>query len=426
MKMGVFLHDPPEKCTDIGGHEGAAETNRTVFGLDNNALAGVNAEMNEVVRLADHCAASVDRFVFPQRKCSSRFTGKPGEAFRHPLCSEEYVPEKSSLESTERYHAILSAAFGGIPEDLPLQGKFFCLWRFWCENAMDNQNFPSPEVALFPADTRIPDHTIWNHIAIASAFAGTYDSTSGRLKPALLMFQLGPVQEFIAQARSTRDLWSGSYLLSWLIAHALKAISDAIGPDAVIFPNLRGNGIFDALHREEVYEKSHYSNGDGTSDSLWDRLRKNEDFDKRLVTPTLPNRFLALVPEERVEELARLAEKAIRDELKKIGEAVWKWFAQEARQAEWENPETKAKCKVSEAEITSWKARWNRQVEAFLQLSWAWQPWLEREECLEAFGKLPVNRKSDGNTPYGTLETFLKLSEEWLKEECRDERFYED
>ena len=37
----------------------------------------------------------------------------------------------------------------------------------------------------------------------------------------LLKLQIGPVQEFIAQARSTRDLWSGSYLLSWLIAAGL-------------------------------------------------------------------------------------------------------------------------------------------------------------------------------------------------------------
>lgn len=30
----------------------------------------------------------------------------------------------------------------------------------------------------------------------------------------LMKVQVGPVQEFIAQARSTRDMWAGSYLLS--------------------------------------------------------------------------------------------------------------------------------------------------------------------------------------------------------------------
>ena len=32
-------------------------------------------------------------------------------------------------------------------------------------------------------------------------------------------------EDFIAQAQSTRDLWSGSFLLSWLMAHAMKSWS---------------------------------------------------------------------------------------------------------------------------------------------------------------------------------------------------------
>ena len=33
---------------------------------------------------------------------------------------------------------------------------------------------------------------------------------------AILHVKLGPVQGFIRQARRTRDLWAGSFLLSWL------------------------------------------------------------------------------------------------------------------------------------------------------------------------------------------------------------------
>lgn len=36
-------------------------------------------------------------------------------------------------------------------------------------------------------------------------------------------FTLGPVQSFVGQARRTRDLWAGSFLLSWLVAVAIKA-----------------------------------------------------------------------------------------------------------------------------------------------------------------------------------------------------------
>lgn len=39
----------------------------------------------------------------------------------------------------------------------------------------------------------------------------------------LLDFSIGPVQRVVAQSRRTRDLWSSSYLLAYLSAHALRA-----------------------------------------------------------------------------------------------------------------------------------------------------------------------------------------------------------
>src|SRR5690606_5177224 len=40
----------------------------------------------------------------------------------------------------------------------------------------------------------------------------------------LLLITLGPVQDFIAQARRTRDLWYGSHLLSELSRAAARAL----------------------------------------------------------------------------------------------------------------------------------------------------------------------------------------------------------
>jgi len=47
-------------------------------------------------------------------------------------------------------------------------------------------------------------------------------SSSGDADKAFLAFSLGPVQSFIESAVSLRDLWSGSYILSWLTWHAMK------------------------------------------------------------------------------------------------------------------------------------------------------------------------------------------------------------
>ncbi len=61
-------------------------------------------------------------------------------------------------------------------------------------------------------------------------------------------FTLGPVQSFVAQARRTRDLWAGSFLLSWLTGHAMKAVLDQGGE--ITFPRVTENGkIVDPLLR---------------------------------------------------------------------------------------------------------------------------------------------------------------------------------
>ena len=40
-------------------------------------------------------------------------------------------------------------------------------------------------------------------------------------RDAFLAFSLGPVQTFIAAARTVRDLWTGSYVLAWLTWQAI-------------------------------------------------------------------------------------------------------------------------------------------------------------------------------------------------------------
>ena len=44
----------------------------------------------------------------------------------------------------------------------------------------------------------------------------------------MLLFSLGPVQTFIAQARKTRDLWLGSYLLARLMEAAMKGMDNVL------------------------------------------------------------------------------------------------------------------------------------------------------------------------------------------------------
>lgn len=43
----------------------------------------------------------------------------------------------------------------------------------------------------------------------------------------VLTLSIGPVQEFIASARRSRDLWSGSWLLSEMAKAAAKSLFEA-------------------------------------------------------------------------------------------------------------------------------------------------------------------------------------------------------
>jgi len=224
---------------------------------------------------------------------------------------------------------------------------------------------------------------------------------------------MGNVQSFIAQARSTRDLWSGSYLLSWLIAHAMKAITDELGPDAIIFPSLKGNGVFDALHKDDMYAST-YQDKKGEERTLWERMcedyEKPDNLKSWLCTPTLPNRFLALVPLSRAEKLAEAASKAVRTELvKHIGDAVWKWivkFIENSDDKEWK----------ASIDTAAWETRWNAQIEAFPQTAYAIQSWLDREKCLEALKELPEPADDESKGAYKIFKTFLEFAE---KDEVR-------
>lgn len=49
------------------------------------------------------------------------------------------------------------------------------------------------------------------------------------------------MRDFIEQARKSRDLWVSSFLLAELVWHAMLPIVERYGPDAIVYPDLRGN-----------------------------------------------------------------------------------------------------------------------------------------------------------------------------------------
>jgi hypothetical protein len=284
--------------------------------------------------------------------------GATGGALTLPF-EGEFVTSELAHETDQTIQPVL-AGFGDIPDDSidPCgkwwRARFFAHWRLWQKHASDRDY----RFAFLPADTRIPDHTIWTHMQVVSALAGCAASDDPTVSPkaAFLKFQLGPVQDFIAAARSIRDLWSGSYLLSWLMAAGMRALSAEVGPDAVIFPNLRGQPLFDLHWRDELWSKVSIG-----SQSVWESL---DWTNRELLTPNLPNVFLAVVPAERAAELGNVVKKAIEDEWKHIAQAVWT----ECQEAGLTNDE-------SGFTAADREGRFKAQIAQFLSLSWQSQAW---------------------------------------------------
>ena len=101
------------------------------------------------------------------------------------------------------------------------------------------------------------------------------------MKKELLLFQLGPVQEFIAQAETVGDLWAGSYLLSMLVWAGLNQIPEK--EENVVFPDLSSDVVRTALEDNMI--------------------------------PTIPNRFLTWCKAGEEEKVAADVKKAIKGKL---------------------------------------------------------------------------------------------------------------
>jgi len=343
-KLAAFLHDTPTKCLNIPEHreKSRAAMSRAGFTED---------EVNSYDHEADWAAAAADRLPFPASRASGLTCAFDGHRnrFHHPLDGQQqlgFSPIKSDAIGTET-EQFGQPLFLADPDDSTAdlwRNRFFAHWRLWCRDARERDH----RLAFLPADTRIPDHTIWNHMQVVSALAGA--NTDGG--PAFLRVQIGGVQEFIAQARNTRDLWSGSYLLSWLMVAGLRTLTERIGPDAVIFPNLLGQPLFDLHWRDDIWANLRSS---PDAAPAWERL-SSTTADK--LTPNFPNVFLALVPANQAAALGKLVASAIQAELaENIAPAVW-------HQALTAGIVTAAD-----------KPRFDDQIRRALNISWQAQPW---------------------------------------------------
>jgi len=348
----------------------------------------------DVARRANELASALDEPCFlPQDKWN---VWKRSPCLIHPLAGvernvrqiEDSLADKvkNAVEAASSYLKSQYLDSAHFQEDL-YKRLFLALWRLLPDPRWEKlDKLPKGVKAiweLLPADPRVPDHSIWDLASTASALAGTYDQNEGAFKPAFLIFTIASAQEFVSAARRTQDLWMGSFLLSYLIWRAMKPVIEEVGPDAIIFPDLRGQPLVD---RWLLY-------GIGLDDQLIRNRAKDYD---RIRIANLPNIFTAIVPEGRAEKLANAAVQGVRKAKSEIAEAV-RSYVEGALEAERSlkvsidqatggigDQEYRAElraylqqCLKHLKEDGEWKGIWERQIGDFLepQIFWVVLPW---------------------------------------------------
>ena len=111
---------------------------------------------------------------------------------------------------------------------------------------------------LIPAQTRLPDSSIWSTASLTSAMAGAltgYSLTTEQLEvsknkedlshPYLVAFSFSPIQELIKASRKMRDYWAGSWILHYLSAKICWRLALIYGPDTLLYPSLFQQPLID-------------------------------------------------------------------------------------------------------------------------------------------------------------------------------------
>ena len=163
----------------------------------------------------------------------------------------------------------------------------------------------------------------------------------------ILRFSLGPVQGFVAQSRRTRDLWAGSFLLSWLTGHAMKIVLERSGK--ILVPIV-------------------HNDAGELADALLKAIKGVPDHDSPFIG-SLPNQFTAEIsPTFHPSE----CETAIREQWQRLADAVWKMFLEPVASTGRDTEE-----------------RWKQQIADFWEIAWitgeadslsASNDWLQRRK----------------------------------------------
>jgi CRISPR-associated protein Cmr2 len=224
---------------------------------------------------------------------------------------------------------------------------FWALWRCYPE-VLEKEE---PLVHLLPAETRLPDGSLWSHVSMTSALAGglagyyknpehypskgqTFNNYS---RPYLVTFTFTPVQELVKSSRKMRDFWAGSWILHYLSAKVSWEIACKYGADTILYPCLYQQPLIDYWLLKKYQED--FKNKE------WIKEPKLES----LLTSGFPNVIVMILPnnskskddskDNPIYAATQLAKQTLKQEWRKLGHKVLNFLQTNSEQSrkDWEN-----------------------------------------------------------------------------------------
>ncbi len=212
-----------------------------------------------------------------------------------------------------------------IKQSTDPQKVFWWLWRCLPTAVCKASNDTS--LLLMPADTRIPDTSLWSHTSMTAALAGAsigYQTTIDEFnthaqkstylyeyhsQPYLVSFSFAPVQDLIKSSRKMRDFWAGSWILHYLSATISWELAKIYGADSLLYPSLFHQPLIDNWLLEK------YSN--------FEKWIKPPATDA-LLTAGFPNVLVLVLPKGEVTKAMEIAKQALKKAWRYLGNEVFK------------------------------------------------------------------------------------------------------
>lgn len=173
---------------------------------------------------------------------------------------------------------------------------------------------------LMPAETRLPDSSIWSHASLTAAMAGAlagYSLSTADIErwssnqlshPYLATFSFSPVQELIKASRKMRDFWAGSWLLHYLSAKVCWQLAQQYGPDCLLYPSLYQQPLIDHWLLQQYPE--------------W-RTWIDTPSERSLLTAGFPNVLVLVLPKDKVAAAMQTAKSTLLASWREIGTKVF-------------------------------------------------------------------------------------------------------